>query len=62
MIEIHFPNPESERKAFGFLAGRFAFKTYAEGHTLVPEAALSHLAREGISFTVAPNDPLTELG
>lgn len=52
MISIRFPDPELERKALGFLVGRFAFKNYADGHTLVPETALSHLAREGISFTV----------
>jgi hypothetical protein len=52
MIRIRFPNSESERKALGFLAGRFSFKTYADGCTVVPESALSRLAIEGISFTV----------
>lgn len=52
MIRIRFPNSESERKALGFLAGRFSFKSYADGCTLVPETALSRLAIEGISFTV----------
>jgi hypothetical protein len=52
MIKIRFPNVESERKAIGFLAGRFSFKTFAEGYTLVPEAALPRLAVEGISYTV----------
>jgi hypothetical protein len=52
MIEVRFPDPESERQALGFLAGRFPLKTYADGCTLVPAAALSHLASEGISFTV----------
>ncbi len=52
MIKVRFHNIESERKALGFLAGRFPFKTYADGCTLVPESALSQLAVEGISFTV----------
>jgi hypothetical protein len=52
MIKIRFANSDSERKALGYLAGRFAFKTFAEGYTLVPESALSKLAVEGISFTV----------
>ncbi len=52
MIVIRFNDAESERRAIGYLAGRFPGKSYANGETLVPEAALSHLAVEGISFTV----------
>jgi len=52
MIRVRFPDPESERKALGVLAGRFALKTFADGCTLVPEAALARLASEGLSFTV----------
>jgi hypothetical protein len=52
MIQVRFPDSEVERKAIGYLAGRFAFKTYADGLTLVPEAALSRLAVEGIQFSV----------
>jgi hypothetical protein len=52
MIKVRFSNSESERKSLGFLAGRFPFKTYADGHTLVPEAALARLAGEGIKFSV----------
>jgi hypothetical protein len=52
MIKLRFPNSDSERKAIGFLAGRFPFKTFADGYTVVPESALSSLALEGISFTV----------
>ncbi len=36
----------------GYLAGRFAFKSWASGETMVSEAALSYLAREGIRFSV----------
>jgi hypothetical protein len=52
MIKVRFPDDESEQRALGFLAGRFSFKTYADGLTLVPEAALSRLAIEGIAFNV----------
>jgi hypothetical protein len=50
VIRIRFPDQDSERKSLGYLAGRSAFKTFADGYTLVPEAALSRLAVEGISF------------
>ena len=52
MVKVRFPNSESERKAIGFLAGRFSFKTYADGYTLVPEAVLARLAGAGVTFTV----------
>ena len=52
MIKLRFTSSDSERKALGFLAGRYPFKTFAEGYTLVPESALSSLAMQGISFTV----------
>ena len=41
-----------EKRALGYLAGRFSGKTLATGETLVPEESLSHLAAEGITFTV----------
>lgn len=52
MILVRFPNGESERWALGFLAGRFSFKTWVTGETLVPENALAFLATEGIPFIV----------
>jgi hypothetical protein len=52
MIKIRFSDTATERKALGFLAGRFSFKSWATGETVVPEAALGALAAEGISFTV----------
>jgi hypothetical protein len=52
MICVRFPDTEAERRALGFLAGRFTFKSSASGETLVPEEALRALAREGIRFTV----------
>jgi len=52
VIIIRFKDAEAERRAIGYLAGRFPGKSYADGDTLVPEAALPHLAVEGIAFTV----------
>jgi hypothetical protein len=52
MIIIRFNDAESERRAIAYLAGRFSGKSCANGDTLVPEAALSHLAVERIAFTV----------
>jgi len=52
MIRIRFPDPVSERRALGYLAGRFYFKSWADGTTLVPDQALASLAREGIPFIV----------
>ena len=52
MIRIRFPTPEAERRALGSLVGRFSFKTWATGETLVPAAALPFLAQEGIPFQV----------
>ena len=52
MIVIRFPDQSAERRALGFLAGRFSFTTWKTGEVLVPETALSSLATEGISFHV----------
>lgn len=50
MILIRFGDAESKRRALGFLAGRFSFKSWKTGEMAVPEAALAHLATEGIAF------------
>jgi hypothetical protein len=52
MIRIRFSDTTTERRALGFLAGRFSFKSWANGETLVPPAALPSLALEGIPFMV----------
>jgi hypothetical protein len=52
MIRIRFPDPDSERRVLGFLAGRFSFRSWADGETLVPEQALAALATQGIPFNV----------
>jgi hypothetical protein len=52
MIRIRFTDEANERRGIGFLAGRFSFKSWATGITLVPNHALAFLAQEGISFLV----------
>jgi len=52
MIRIRFADSNIEKRALGFLAGRFSFKTWSNGETMIPETALSALALEGIVFTV----------
>ena len=52
MIRITFSDATIERRALGFLAGRFSFKSWADGETLVPPAALPALALEGVPFSV----------
>jgi hypothetical protein len=52
MVIIRFADDAAERRGLGYLAGRFSFKSWVSGETMVPAAALSHLAIEGISFTV----------
>jgi hypothetical protein len=52
MIRIRFPDAASKRRALGYLAGRFPFKSWASGEMLVPEYALPSLAMEGIPFSV----------
>jgi hypothetical protein len=52
MILIRFPDPATERRALGFLVGRFSFKTWSSGETMVPESALGALAAAGIRFSV----------
>lgn len=52
MITITFPDRETERKALGFLLGRFSGRVLRSGEHIVPEAALEALADQGISFTL----------
>lgn len=51
MTIIRFADVETERFALGKLAGRFSFKTWATGETMVPEPALSYLALRESHFT-----------
>lgn len=52
MITITFPDRETEKRALGFLLGRFSGRVLSSGEHLVPEAALEALADQNIPFTV----------
>jgi hypothetical protein len=52
MVTITFPDRDAEKRALGFLLGRFSGRVLQTGEHLVPEAALEALADQGISFTV----------
>lgn len=52
MVVITFPDQETQKKALGFLAGRFSGKVLKTGEHIVPEAALEALAERHFVFTV----------
>jgi hypothetical protein len=52
MVTITFPDRETEKKALGFLLGRFSGRVLKSGEHIVPEAALEALADQNIPFTV----------
>jgi hypothetical protein len=52
MVTIIFPDRETEKRAIGFLLGRFSGRVLQSGEHLVPEAALEALADQNIPFTV----------
>ena len=52
MIRIRFSDDATEKRALGYLAGRFSFRSWSSGETIVPESALPALAVEGIPFIV----------
>jgi hypothetical protein len=52
MITITFADRETEKRALGFLLGRFSGRVLKSGEHLVPEAALEALADQNIPFTV----------
>lgn len=52
MVSVTFPDPPTEKKALGFLLGRFTGRVLKSGEHLVPEAALEALADQGIPFSV----------
>ena len=52
MITITFPDRETEKRALGFLLGRFSGRVLKSGEHIVPEAALEALADQNIPFTV----------
>jgi hypothetical protein len=52
MVTIMFPDRETEKRALGFLLGRFSGRVLRTGEHLVPEAALEALADQNIPFIV----------
>lgn len=52
MVILRFDNGNEERRALGWLAGRFSFKSWDNGDLMVHETVLPYLAREGIPFKV----------
>jgi hypothetical protein len=52
MVTITFPDRETEKRALGFLLGRFSGCVLRSGEQIVPEAALEALAHENFPFAV----------
>jgi hypothetical protein len=52
MVIITFPDKDTQKKALGFLLGRFSGRVLKSGEHLVPEAALAALAEQNFIFTV----------
>jgi hypothetical protein len=52
MVIVTFKDKSTERKALGFLLGRFSGRVLKSGEHLIPEAALEALADQGIPFSV----------
>lgn len=52
MVVITFPDKETQKKALGFLLGRFSGTVLKSGEHIVPEAALEALAQRNFEFTV----------
>ena len=52
MVIIRFDDEDAERRALGWLAGRFSFKSWENGDLMLHEQVLPNLALEGIPFKV----------
>jgi hypothetical protein len=52
MVTITFPDRDTEKRALGFLMGRFSGRVLRSGEHIVPEEALAALADQNIPFTV----------
>lgn len=52
MVTVTFPDRNAEKRALGFLLGRFSGWVLRTGEYLIPEAALETLADANIPFTV----------
>jgi hypothetical protein len=52
MVRITFPDRATEKKAIGFLLGRFSGQIKKGGEHLVPKRALQALAEQKIRFSL----------
>jgi hypothetical protein len=52
MVVITFADKDTQKKALGFLLGRFSGTVLKSGEHIVPEAALQALAERNFEFTV----------
>jgi hypothetical protein len=52
MIVITFPDKETQKKALGFLLGRFSGTVLKTGEHIVSDAAVQALAERNFTFTV----------
>lgn len=52
MVVVTFADRATEKRALGFLLGRFSGRVLRSGEHLLPEAALEALADQNIPFTV----------
>jgi hypothetical protein len=52
MVIITFPDKDTQKKALGFLLGRFSGRVLKTGEHIVPEPALTALAEQNLVFTV----------
>lgn len=50
MVIVTFKDKETERRALGFLLGRFSGRVFKNGEHSIPESALIALMRDGIDF------------
>ena len=53
MVTITFSDRDTEKRALGFLLGRFYGRVLKTGEHVVPEAALEALAEQNIPFAVS---------
>ncbi|MEX2169032.1 MAG: hypothetical protein WD851_06960 [Pirellulales bacterium] len=60
MITVTFPDRDTEKKALGFMLGRFSGRVLRSGEHLVPEAALEALADQNIPCVVTPDERTSE--
>jgi hypothetical protein len=51
MVIITFPDEATQKKALGFLLGRFSGQVLKSGEHIVPEAALPALTEQNLVFT-----------